>query len=115
MLIKKMSFSLFMSLTLIIQSGILYAATESTATTLYSMTGIIDDIRLNKNEIVISDQLFEIVPYAKIHTHKNYPNVYVIQNLTKKMIVGVKFQNNSRIITELWLLDSLPPENDSED
>ena len=81
---------------------------------LYSEVGVIDDIRLNENVIIVDDQLFEIVPYAKVHGHRKYPNVFVIQNLKKGMIVGIKLESINRkinVVTELWLLESLPPDN----
>lgn len=96
-------------------TGSVYAATGALDEPLYTEAGIIDDIRLNKNEIIISDQSFELVPYAKIHGNKKYPNVFTVESLTLGIIVGIKLENlgnNSRVITEIWLLDSLPSEDD---
>jgi len=96
-------------------TGSVYAATSALDEPPYSEAGPIE--RVEGNEIVIDDILYNIVPYAKIHANSKYPGVYVVENLTPDMIVGAKFESvdgyKSEVITELWLLDSLPPvEND---
>jgi len=101
--------------TVLLLTGSAYAATDAMDEPLYTETGIIDEVRLNKNEIIISDQLFEVVPYAEIHGNNKYPSVFTVENLRPGIIVGIKLEslgNNSRVITEIWLLDSLPSEDD---
>ena len=112
--IKQMGYILFVSLLI---SGIAHAATDNTSSPLYSVAGVIDDIRLSENVIIVNDQIFEVVPYAKVHGHRKYPNVFVLENLKAGMIVGAKLEavgNNPRVIIELWLLDSIPTDNDHE-
>ena len=95
--------------------GTLNAEGDSDSTVPYSEAGPIE--RIEGNEIVIDDIKYNIVPYAKIHANSKYPGVYVVESLTPDMIVGAKFESvagyKREVITELWLLDSLPPvEND---
>lgn len=101
--------------TLLLLTGSVYAATNVIDIPLYTETGVIDEIRLNENIIILSDRLFEVVPYAKINEHSKYPGVFTVVDLKPDMIIGVKLDNlgnNSRVITEIWLLDSLPVEDD---
>ncbi len=112
-MIKQAMYSL--CVTLLLVSGTLNAEGDSDSTVPYSEAGPIE--RVEGNEIVIDDILYNIVPYAKIHANSKYPGVYVVESLTPDMIVGAKFESvtgyKSEVITELWLLDSLPPvEND---
>ena len=116
MLLKKIVFVLFSILMMSV--GTVLAANEGVVDTpLYSITGVIDDIRLDEHVIVISDKLYSVASFAKIHGNKKYPNVFVLQNLKQGMIVGIKLGpvgNNPSVITEVWLLESLP-QNDDED
>ena len=112
MMIKQTEFALCVTLLI---SGTLYAASNDAVDALpYTETGVIDDVRLNKNEIIISDQLFEVIPYARVHANNKYPGVYVVEALKPDMIVGIKMGpgKHYRIITEVWLLDSLPSTTD---
>ena len=103
---------------LLLKGVILHAATDTANSgPQFTMAGVIDDIRLNDKVIVINDQIFEVASYAKVHAHKKYPNVFVLENLKTKMIVGVRLEairNNPSVITEVWLLDSLPQEEDDD-
>ncbi len=73
----------------------------------YQLDGIIDAVYLDKMIIIIEDETYGIVPYAKVHANGNYPGVYAVGNLGPKMNVGVNLERvgNKSIITELWLLD----------
>ncbi len=101
--------------TLLLLTGSVQAATNAIDLPLYTETGVIDEVRLDEDVIIISDQFFNIVPYAKINGLSKYPGVFTVENLGSGMIVGVKLDsvgNNSRVITEIWLLDALPEEDD---
>jgi len=98
-------------------TGSVQAATNAIDLPLYTETGVIDEVRLNENVIIISDQLFNIVPYAKVHGNSKYSDVFGIESLRQGIIVGVKLDkvgNNSRVITEIWLLNALPSEDDDD-
>lgn len=83
--------------------GMLSAESENP----YQAAGVIDAVYLDKMILIIDDQTFGIVPYAKVHTNSKYPDVYVVENLAPKMNVGMNFERVGKksIITELWLLE----------
>lgn len=74
----------------------------------YRIDGPIDAVYLDSMILIIEDETYRIVPYAKIHTNSKYPGVYTVENLAPRMNVGIKLEpvgNKSEVITELWLLD----------
>lgn len=73
--------------------------------------GTIDAVRINEGQIVISDNLYPIVSYAKVHPSAKY-SVYVPESLKPSMTVGFRLESITGIpdptIVEVWALDSFP-------
>ncbi len=93
----------FLIITTIFLSNTLYAEMQNEEA--FSIIGPIHDIRLDKGEIVINDELFEGASYAEIHPNPIYPGVYVLESLKPGMIIGFRIRNEDMVIKEIWLLE----------
>ncbi len=104
MMIKRILLALVAATALI--SSTLCAATDPQRIDIdlpYSMAGVVHAVRSDQNEIVISDMIYEIVPYVIVH--KSNANYIGTQYLKPSMRIGFKTEGAKRLIKEVWVLD----------
>ncbi len=107
-------------LTLIISMAIAIAMASTTLSVQaidnmpFKRVGMIDAIYPDKNEIIIDDLIYEIVPYVIVH---NKNNDYIgTQYLKPSMPIRFSMETvtaGKTSITQIWILDTIPtPDND---
>ena len=105
-------------LTLIISIAMAIAMASTTLTVQaiddmpFKRVGVIDAIHPDKNEIIIDDLIYEIVPYVVVH---NKNNDYIgTQYLKPSMPIRFSMETvtgSKSSITQVWILDEIPTDS----